>query len=123
MEVSLILLRVAQANRKFADGGSYNKSQLRFSGRHGPTNKEGKLEDAVVELERKRLNKENERKAAKAMESLNVTTAPASVKEADVELIVSLKPSPVRREADDRFDKLDVRNLKLKRHYVRIKGI
>jgi hypothetical protein len=58
------------------------------------------------------------------MESLNVTAAPASVKEADVELIVSfLQPSPVRREADDRFDKLDVRNLKLKRRYVRTKEI
>jgi hypothetical protein len=35
------------------------------------------------------LNKENERKAAKAMESLNVTAAPAPLKEGDVELIVS----------------------------------
>jgi len=38
------------------------------------------------------LNKENERKAAKAMESLNVTAAPAALKEGDVELIVSLYP-------------------------------
>jgi len=40
------------------------------------------------------LNKENERKAAKAMESLNVTAAPGALKEGDVELIVSLSILP-----------------------------
>jgi len=78
------------------------------------------------------LNKENERKAAKAMESLNVTAAPAALKEGDVELIVSLSilSSGVvgigissSEMADERSDKLGVRNPKLRRHYVRIKGI
>ena len=53
-----------------------------------PTDETGKLEDAVVDLERKRLNKENERNAAKAMESLNVTST-TQFKDGDVEMIVS----------------------------------
>ena len=52
------------------------------------TDETGKLEDAVVDLERKRLNKENERNAAKAMESLNVTST-TQFKDGDVEMIVS----------------------------------
>ncbi|KAK4686603.1 hypothetical protein P7C73_g3525, partial [Tremellales sp. Uapishka_1] len=56
----------------FADGGSYIKH---------------KLENAVVELERRRLTKEEGLKASKAMEALSVV--PSAAKAEDVEFIVA----------------------------------
>jgi hypothetical protein len=47
-----------------------------------------KLENAVVELERRRITRDEAAKAARAMEALEVKEAPAAVSATDAEYIV-----------------------------------
>jgi hypothetical protein len=54
----------------------------------GEADRLGKMETAVLDLERKRIARDNEKAAAKAMESMNVSVPSGSSKSEDVALIV-----------------------------------
>ncbi|ORY35827.1 hypothetical protein BCR39DRAFT_512427 [Naematelia encephala] len=58
----------------FADGGSYIKHRL---------------ENAVLELERRRIEKEKAQNAAKAVEALDLSNGNSSVKPQDVDFVIA----------------------------------
>lgn len=55
-----------------------------------------KLENAVVELERKKITREEGQKAAKAMEALNVNQTSAKAEDVDLIVSYSVHSSPRR---------------------------